>query len=79
VLLEGPMESLAVVMQQLKSDSNLAEIVEHELRSLTKKLPEDLRGADATFDVADADWVKTLVESAYAEIHSRLQSTEASS
>ena len=75
--LEGPMESLKTVIEELKSAANLAEIIEEELRSLTKKLPDELAGVDTAIDVHDAAWVQALVESASAEIQGRLQTLEA--
>jgi hypothetical protein len=71
------MESLTTVIEELKSAPNLAEIVEEELRTLTKKLPDELASVDTAIDVHDAAWVQALVESASAEIQGRLQTLEA--
>ena len=74
--LEGPMESLHAVIEELKSDPQLAAVIEDELRSLTKKLPDELLGVDAAIDVHDPASLRALVESAAAEIQGRLHMTE---
>ena len=73
------MESLACVIDQLQQDPNMAEIVEAELRSLTKKLPEELREAGGPIDIHNPEWVRALVQSAAAEIEGRLKAVEAKS
>ncbi len=75
--LDGPMESLNAVIEELQSDPELAAVIEDELRGLTKKLPDELLGVDAAIDVHDPASLRALVESAAAEIRGRLHMTEA--
>lgn len=69
--LDGPLESLAIVSSQLRSDTAVADLVEQELRSLIKKLPVELDAAQ-TLPVGNAEWVAQLIESASAEVVGRL-------
>ncbi len=76
VELEGPLESLTAVIDELKTDPNLKTIIEDELRSLIKKLPSEVEGSDISLDVDDPNWIEQLIESASAEIQGRLQTPE---
>jgi DNA repair exonuclease SbcCD nuclease subunit len=76
VELEGPLESLAAVIDDLKADPQLKTIVEGELRGLIKKLPAEVDGGDRSLDVDNPQWIEQLIESASAEIQGRLQTPE---
>lgn len=69
--MDGPLESLSIVSNQLRSDTDVASLVEQELRSLIKKLPIEL-DAEQTLPLGDAHWVAQLIESASAEVVGRL-------
>ncbi len=75
VELEGPLESLSHVLEQLRSTSDAAGLIEGELKSLYKKLPKELTGdpAQATFRFDDPQWIAELIESAAADVLGRLQ------
>ena len=73
---EGPMESLFAVIEELRRHESTDEVVETELRSLMKKLPTELGGADAVLNCHDDAWVQQLIESAAAEIYGRLHASE---
>lgn len=75
--LDGPLESLSIVLDELRSEPDLSGVIEHELRSLNKKLPDDLCGVESSIDIENAQWVSALVESAAAEIRGRLHNKEA--
>lgn len=72
--LEGPLESLAFVLEELRGDPELSRIVESELQPLHKKLPRELKNDAATagFPFQDAEWVAELIESAAADVLGRL-------
>jgi exonuclease SbcD len=72
VELEGPLESLSTVIEELKLDPQANEIVQHELRALIRKLPTELNEADA-LPVHDSQWINELIEAAAAEVFGRLQ------
>lgn len=71
--LDGPLESLAVIREQLRTDPQAHDWIEHELRSLIKKMPVEMDVSQA-LPLQDEDWVAELVESAAAEVIGRLQS-----
>lgn len=73
--LEGPLESLTHVLESLRAEPELAEILAGELSGLNKKLPKELRGDDgqAAFPFGDAQWVNGLIEAAAADVLGRLQ------
>ena len=71
--LDGPIESLAAVIDQLKNDPEAGNILEHELRSLLKKLPAELAGDDQTLPIDDPAWIADVIESASSEVLARLQ------
>ncbi|WP_147867246.1 metallophosphoesterase family protein [Stieleria maiorica] len=75
---DGPLESLASVLEGLRNDPSLASHIERELAGLTKKLPKELKGDDdqAAFPFGDDQWVAGLVESAAADVVGRLQQDE---
>ena len=75
--LDGPLESLAVVISELKQDADLAVVMEGELQSLSKKLPSEISGADPVLPLDDPAWVGELLESAASEVLGRLQQKEA--
>lgn len=78
--LEGPLESLSHVLDSLRSDPALSEIIEQELAGLNKKLPKELKGDDdqAAFPFEDKGWVAGLVESAASDVLGRLQDDDSS-
>ncbi len=75
--IEGPLESLHSVVKELKSDPELATLIESELRALKNKLPTEITLGDEYGDDT-ARWANQLVESASADLMGRLQGTEAS-
>ncbi|MCA9139718.1 MAG: DNA repair exonuclease [Planctomycetales bacterium] len=77
--LEGPLESLAHVLESLRAEPDLAELLENELSGLNKKLPKELRGDDdqAAFPFSDSQWADELIESAAADVLGRLQDDKA--
>ena len=72
--MEGPMESLTAVIDELKSDPQAGDVLEHELRSLLKKLPHEIADDHETCQVHDPQWVADVIESASSEVLGRLQS-----
>lgn len=75
--LEGPLESLSAVIEQLRDDDGLAEMLEQEFQSLAKKLPVELCGPDPALPLDDPAWVSELLQSAASEVLGRLQQQEA--
>ncbi|MGB7344407.1 MAG: DNA repair exonuclease [Pirellulaceae bacterium] len=75
--LEGPMQSVANVVQELKSDPDLANVIEAELRALAGKLPTEVTFGDSEFGDDTTAWANDLVESASADLIGRLQGQEA--
>ena len=71
--LDGPLECLAQEVHDLRSDDQLPALIEAELRSLRKKLPNEV-----VFHQEEAEengaWLGRLLDEAYAEIHARLVS-----
>jgi exonuclease SbcD len=74
--MDGPLESLAAVIDDLKNDPGAGGVIEHELRSLLKKLPTELGVDNQTLSVEDPAWVADLIESASSEVLARLQSSQ---
>jgi hypothetical protein len=74
--MDGPLESLAVVIDELKNDPDAAEVIEHELRSLISKMPVELAGDEGTLAVDDPQWIAELIESASSEVLGRLQTSQ---
>ena len=76
--MDGPMKSLQAVFDDLQRNDQLGDVLQTELRSLIKKLPEEITNSEgeAFLDFENDDWAKQLVESAAAEIQSRLQISE---
>jgi DNA repair exonuclease SbcCD nuclease subunit len=74
VEMEGPLESLASVLEALREDPSLGETIQSELQGLTRKLPKELKGdADqAAFPFTDDEWIQGMVESAAADVLGRL-------
>jgi len=70
--MDGPLKSLRTVVDQLKSDTQLDEVVRHELRSLLRKLPTELSDMDS-LPTHRKDWTRDLVDSATAEVLGRLE------
>lgn len=73
--LDGPLESLAAVIDELKSDPNAGAVIDQELKSLLKKLPTELDLQGSAFAIDDAEAVADLIESASAEVLGRVQGT----
>jgi len=74
--MEGPMESLSSIVKDLKRDSDLASIVEAELRALSSKLPTEVTLGEE-FGEDMSQWAQELIESASADLIGRLQGQEA--
>ncbi len=75
--LDGPLESLASVIAELKQDDQLGSVIEGELQSIAKKLPREFTGDDPVLSMDDPDWIGELLESAASEVLGRLQQKEA--
>ena len=71
--MDGPLESLAAVIEQFDAGEEAGKAVEHELRSLLKKLPQELTGRNMPVQTGDPEWVADLIQSASAEVLGRLQ------
>lgn len=71
--LEGPLQSLVAIVQQLKTGDDKSDILEMELNSLLKKLPTEMVGSDTDFDPQNQQWLDDLIESASADLIDRLQ------
>ncbi len=71
--MDGPLESLAAVIDELKSDPDAGGAIEHELRSLLKKMPAELAGDNQTLAIHDPQWIAEMIESASSEVMGRLQ------
>ncbi|MGI9473418.1 MAG: metallophosphoesterase family protein [Rubripirellula sp.] len=71
--LDGPLESLSTVISQFKESDDSAKTIEHELRSLLKKMPQELVGPNMPIQTEDPQWIADLIESASAEVLGRLQ------
>lgn len=71
--MDGPLESLAAVIEQFEAGEEAGKAVEHELRSLLKKLPQELTGRNMPVQTGDPEWVADLIQSASAEVLGRLQ------
>jgi DNA repair exonuclease SbcCD nuclease subunit len=74
--LEGPLASLATVLDELKRQDDLSRLIKDELQSLNKKLPVELAGEDPALPLDDPEWMTDLLESAASEVLARLQQTE---
>lgn len=76
--LEGPLESLSHVLNQLRADSEASTSIQTELKPLYKKLPKELTGDpnNAAFRFEDPEWVSDLIESAAANVLGRFQGPE---
>lgn len=71
--MDGPLESLTAVIEQFGAGDEAGKAVEHELKSLVKKLPQELTGQNTPIQSGDPQWVCDLIESASAEVLGRLQ------
>ena len=69
---EEPKRALELADQMLQ-DPEAGNIVQHELRSLIKKLPTELSGADHALPVQDEQWIADVIESASSEVLARLR------
>jgi DNA repair exonuclease SbcCD nuclease subunit len=74
--LEGPLESLTQVVTQLQSDDDAASVVQQELKSLLKKLPQELTDGGEAIPLHDPQWLAELIESASADVLARLRLEE---
>ena len=70
--LEGPLESLSSVLDEMKNDPATGDAIREELQSLLRKLPTELNEIDA-LPIHQSQWTEEIVESAAAEILGRLQ------
>ncbi len=75
VEMEGPLASLAGVVGALKASPDIAATITGELRALSSKLPTEVT-LDEDFEQHTARWAEELVESASADLVSRLQGQE---
>ncbi len=71
--LDGPMESLAFIVDELRRDPDAGALVEHELRSLLKKLPPEVAADGEAIPLNDPQWLAQLIESASADVIGRLR------
>jgi DNA repair exonuclease SbcCD nuclease subunit len=73
--LEGPLESLTEVLEQLRGERQMAATIEDELKDLAKKLPTELKGdqENAALPFSDTAWLGELLESSAADVLARLQ------
>ncbi len=71
--LEGPLESLNAVIDQMKREDDLQDVVVEELSKLARKLPHELCGDDPALRLDDPEWTNELLEAAASEVMGRLQ------
>jgi DNA repair exonuclease SbcCD nuclease subunit len=71
--LEGPLESLTAVIDQMKCEEDLQDIMVEELSKLARKLPHELSGEDPALRLDDPEWTNELLEAAASEVMGRLQ------
>ncbi len=71
--LEGPLESLTAVIDQMKREEGLHDILVEELSKLARKLPHELCGEDPALRLDDPEWTNELLEAAASEVMGRLQ------
>ncbi|KAA5543230.1 DNA repair exonuclease [Roseiconus nitratireducens] len=76
--MEGPLESFAHVVEELRQSSDLASVIGAELNPLGRKLPKELLGESeqAAFPMTDPEWIEELFSAASADVLGRLQPTE---
>ena len=74
--LQGPFQSMASVVDELRGSEELSEIIQKELGPLVRKLPVELLDRDSGFDFTDERVVRDLIESASADLQGRLQAEE---
>ena len=70
---EGPMRSVAVAIEAMRSDAAAGTAIEEELASLVKKLPQELTGDDSPLRTGDAGWVAELIDDAAGDLSHRLE------
>ena len=75
---DGPMESLAQVVQELRQDPEIIATVERELQVLIKKLPPEVDCGGDTLPLSNPQWLDGLIDSASADIIGRLRQQEQS-
>lgn len=71
VELDGPLQSLQCVVDELRNDPDAGTAIQQELKSLIRKLPTELSEVDA-IPVDQPQWVEHLLDSATAEVLGRL-------
>ncbi len=76
--LDGPLESLASVIQNLRSDQDAATTIREELDDLFKKLPALGEDGEPLMDFTNSEWVDETIEAAASEVLGRLRTEEVS-
>ena len=76
--MEGPLESLARVIQELWSDQDSANAIREELGDLFKKLPALGEDGEPLMDFENSEWVDETIEAAASEVFGRLRTEEVS-
>lgn len=76
--MEGPLESLASVIQELRSDQDSANTIREELGDLFKKLPALGEDGEPLMDFENSEWVDETIEAAASEVFGRLRAEEVS-
>jgi DNA repair exonuclease SbcCD nuclease subunit len=71
--LEGPLESLSAVIDEMKREDRLQDLMVEELSKLARKLPHELCGEDPALRLDDPGWTNELLEAAASEVMGRLQ------
>ncbi|WP_436715866.1 metallophosphoesterase [Roseiconus lacunae] len=76
--LDGPMESVHEVLQELRQSPQQSKLIAKELDALLRKLPPELRGQSMTaaLPTEDPQWIESLIEGAAAEVHARIQNAQ---
>jgi DNA repair protein SbcD/Mre11 len=72
--LDGPMQSLMRAMEAMQDDDRIAEIIQNELSSLSKKLPIEMKDGENPFEFDNPGWITEVIAAAGAELTARLES-----
>ncbi|TWT83505.1 putative metallophosphoesterase YhaO [Planctomycetes bacterium CA13] len=75
--LEGPLASVAKVVDDIRLSEDRADLVKRELSSLLTKLPLELHAYSGAFSTENFDQTDELIESAAADLLGRIQGSEA--
>ncbi|NNE00259.1 MAG: DNA repair exonuclease [Pirellulaceae bacterium] len=77
VELDGPMESITTVVNQMRDAEDSDQMIRDELSKLLGKIPVELLGNVDSFGGDDDQWSRRLIESAAADLMGRLHGQEA--